>query len=48
MSEVGVTKAVEQFASQEYGTAEQGLKVIDSGRLGPGEMLQVDLKVGIR
>ena len=43
MSEVGVTKALAQFADSDA-AASKGLKIVDSGRLGPGEMVSVDLK----
>jgi len=45
MSEVGVTKALSLFAENE----DDQLKTVllDSGRLGPGEMLAVDLKEGV-
>jgi glutamate synthase (ferredoxin) len=45
MSEVGVTKALQQFAGKSD-SPQKGLTLIDSGRLGPGEMLSVDLKAG--
>lgn len=45
MSEVGVTKILSQFADQ--GALSTGEKLLDSGRLGPGEMLSVDLKAGV-
>ena len=52
MSEVGVTKALEQFQSDVEATANaagsaggglNSFRIIDSGRLGPGEMIAVDL-----
>ena len=44
MSEVGVTKVVEQFATE--GVIGNGQVLVDAGRLGPGQMLSVDLKAG--
>lgn len=44
MSEVGVTKSLAQFS--ETGQTVSGERLLDSGRLGPGEMLTVDLKKG--
>lgn len=44
MSEVGVTKALQQFSNVQ--TGKSSLHLIDSGRLGPGEMLSVDLSKG--
>lgn len=46
MSEVGVTKALSQFADAQKSGVNGGMKIIDSGRLGPGEMIAVDLKQG--
>jgi glutamate synthase (ferredoxin) len=43
MSEVGVTKALDQFSADPEGN---GQVLIESGRLGPGEMLSVNLKEG--
>jgi len=44
MSEVGVTKALAQFTLE--GSVGDGNVLLDAGRLGPGEMLSVDLKSG--
>eukprot|EP01041_Mallomonas_annulata_P009114 gene9114-18882_t len=44
MSEVGVTKTLNMFAENE--NAPDGAVLLDSGRLGPGEMLAVDLERG--
>lgn len=44
MSEVGVTKAVEQFATD--GVIGEGEVIVDAGRLGPGQMLSVNLNEG--
>eukprot|EP01038_Epipyxis_sp_PR26KG_P006664 gene6664-9146_t len=46
MSEVGVTKALDQFASSndEQSKGRDQMKIVDAGRLGPGEMLSVNLK----
>ena len=44
MSEVGVTKALAQFSAE--GSIGDGNVLLDAGRLGPGEMLAVDLKSG--
>ena len=44
MSEVGVTKILNQFNT--VGAAPTGQKLVQSGRLGPGEMLSVNLKEG--
>ena len=41
---MGVTKALAQFA--EEGATASGQVLVDSGRLGPGEMLSVDLDSG--
>jgi len=46
MSEVGVTKALTQFSTGAT-SDEDGLRLVDSGRIGPGEMLSVDLKSGV-
>lgn len=46
MSEVGVTTALDQFSSEAArlpGAAAKGYHIVDSGRLGPGEMVCVDL-----
>ena len=43
MSEVGVTKALDQFSAEPKGT---GQVLLQSGRLGPGEMMSVNLKEG--
>ena len=45
MSEVGVTKSLTQFAENGQ-VGSKGETLLDSGRLGPGEMLSVDLKQG--
>ena len=45
MSEVGVTKILNQF-SDKVGSTANGQQLIQSGRLGPGEMLSVNLKEG--
>jgi glutamate synthase (ferredoxin) len=44
MSEIGVTKALAQFADD--GKSFNGNTLVQSGRLGPGEMLSVDLRSG--
>lgn len=45
MSEVGVTKALEQFSLNDMeNSSVKSLHLVDSGRLGPGEMLMVDLE----
>jgi glutamate synthase (ferredoxin) len=44
MSEVGVTKLLDQFAGP--AAEHNGVKLIGAGRLGPGEMLSVNLKEG--
>eukprot|EP01035_Chromulina_nebulosa_P019014 gene19014-24834_t len=47
MSEVGVTKAIDLFSQEnDVSILNKSLKIIESGRLGPGEMLSVDLKMG--
>merc|ERR1711871_1607123 len=47
MSEVGVTKSLDQFAGPEGGSLmNPNLKLIDSGRIGPGQMISVDLREG--
>jgi glutamate synthase (ferredoxin) len=51
MSEVGVTKALSQFSSDSaedkaYGEPTAGLRIVDSGRLGPGQMVNIDLATG--
>lgn len=43
MSEVGVTKALDQFSATPEGN---GQVLLQSGRLGPGEMMSVNLKEG--
>lgn len=43
MSEVGVTKALDQFSADPKDT---GIVLLESGRLGPGEMMSVNLKEG--
>ena len=43
MSEVGVTKALDQFSKDPKGN---GQVLVQSGRLGPGEMMSVNLKEG--
>jgi len=45
MSEVGVTKALPQF-TEDDGVIGPSSKIIDSGRLGPGQMLSVRLNDG--
>lgn len=45
MSEIGVTKLLDQFAGPEE-EEKNGVKLIGAGRLGPGEMLSVNLKEG--
>ena len=45
MSEVGVTKILNQF-SDDASASNNGVRLIQSGRLGPGEMLSVNLKEG--
>ena len=45
MSEVGVTKILNQFTDK-VGSTSNGQQLIQSGRLGPGEMLSVNLKDG--
>ncbi|KAJ1437181.1 ferredoxin-dependent glutamate synthase [Ochromonadaceae sp. CCMP2298] len=45
MSEVGVTKALPQF-SEDGSVIGQTAKLLDSGRLGPGQMLAVKLSEG--
>ena len=45
MSEVGVTKILSQFTDK-AGSSSNGQQLIRSGRLGPGEMLSVNLKEG--
>jgi len=42
MSEVGVTSALDQFADR--WRVSQGIRLVDAGRLGPGEMLSVNLR----
>lgn len=46
MSEVGVTKILNLFAGDAAPGADASMKLIDSGRIGPGEMISVDLKAG--
>lgn len=45
MSEVGVTKALTQFTTNSE-KSQNNVKLIDAGRLGPGEMLSVKLREG--
>lgn len=45
MSEVGVTKALEQFNDKEPAMID-GMELINSGRIGPGQMLSVHLDEG--
>lgn len=47
MSEVGVTKSLDQFAGPDGGhLVDANLKLVDSGRIGPGQMISVDLREG--
>jgi glutamate synthase (ferredoxin) len=51
MSEVGVTKSLAQFSSaseedKQYGKPTDGLRIVDSGRLGPGQMVNIELATG--
>ena len=48
MSEVGVTKILSQFAGSNDPAklADADTTLLDSGRIGPGEMMMVDLKTG--
>ena len=45
MSEVGVTKILNQFSDAGEKT-NSGMSLLQSGRLGPGEMLSVNLNEG--
>ena len=44
MSEVGVTSALDQFAGRGGVLSGGGVRLVDAGRLGPGEMLSVNLR----
>ena len=46
MSEIGVTKILSDFGGEESKFSDKNIKLVNSGRIGPGEMISVDLKSG--